>query len=127
MEKEKSNVKEFIDKQSDEHYGLILPDNDRVNSKLLNAEMEKKRRIEEELQRKLQAEEATNQKNLKMQKDEMERERRRREMESAKLNYEKFADSVEKGEGNLNEIFSLERIQILELFFNCIDNYFAAF
>ena len=106
MEKEKSNVKEFIDKQSDEHYGLILPDNDRVNSKLLNAEMEKKRRIEEELQRKLQAEEATNQKNLKMQKDEMERERRRREMESAKLNYEKFADSVEKGEGNLNEIFS---------------------
>ena len=105
MEDEQPKI-ETKDLMLDENYGMILPDNDRVRDKIRRADEIKKKRQEEELKKKQMADELTNAKNQKLLKDEQERERRRREMESAKLNYEKFADSVEKGEGNLNEIFS---------------------
>jgi hypothetical protein len=103
MESDEPLTKEELMK--DEYYGLILPDNKRVNDKIRKKMEEEKRRKEEERKRKQKIDDATNQKNLKQKKEEEERERLRLEMESAQLNYERFEESVKNGEGNLNEIF----------------------
>ena len=106
METEKPNKTEFIDKTLDDYFGLILPDNERTRRKVQNREEIKKRKMEEEYQRRMEEEQALNVKNEKLQRDEMERLRRQKELQDAQQNYEKYADAVEKGEGNLNEIFS---------------------
>ena len=106
METEKPSKKEFIDKTLDDYFGLILPDNDRTRRKVQNREEIKKRKMEEEYQRRMEEQQALNVKNEKLQRDEMERLRRQKELQDAQQNYEKYADAVEKGEGNLNEIFS---------------------
>ena len=106
METEKPSKTEFIDKTLDDYFGLILPDNDRTRRKVQNREEIKKRKMEEEYQRRMEEQQALNVKNEKLQRDEMERLRRQKELQDAQQNYEKYADAVEKGEGNLNEIFS---------------------
>ena len=68
----------------DENFNEILPDNERVREKLRLRAEEQAKKIKEEKE---------------------ERERLQREIENEQLNYEKFAEYVKNGEGNLNEIF----------------------
>lgn len=90
----------------DKNYGLILPDNARVQEKLRSRAEEEAKIKQQETLRKQRMDDITNKKNMKLKKEEEERERRRIEMENAQLNYEKFEESVRNGDGNLNEIFS---------------------
>jgi len=93
----------------DEYYGLILPDNDRVNSKLKAIRDAEAKRKNEELKRKQAADEYINKKNMIAKKAEEERRKYQEDMENAQLNYEKCEKAVEEGEGNLYEIFGTIR------------------
>ena len=89
----------------DENFNEILPDNERVRKKLRLRAEEQAKKIKEEKERKKRQEEIKRKKELKLLKEKEERERLQREIENEQLNYEKFAEYVKNGEGNLNEIF----------------------
>ena len=103
MEPEENNRDELM---KDEYYGLILPDNSRVQEKLrTRAEKAAKIKAEETRLKKIADDISNKKKSEKQQKEEEERHRRN-EAEKAEKNYEDCENRVKNGDGNLNEIFS---------------------
>ncbi len=90
----------------DKYYGLIRPDNARVNDKLRKEQEEEKKKKDEAEKKKRKMEEMANKKNAKLAREEAERLRKKQEAEREQSTFEEFERSIKEGEGNLNEIFS---------------------
>ncbi len=90
----------------DKYYGLIRPDNARVNDKLRKEQEDEKKKKDEAEKKKRKLEEMANKKNARLAKEEAERLRKKQELEREQSTFEEFERSIKEGEGNLNEIFS---------------------
>ena len=105
-EEELNEVPTREELMKDKYYGLIRPDNARVNDKLRKEQEDEKKKKDEAEKKKRKLEEMANKKNARLAKEEAERLRKKQELEREQSTFEEFERSIKEGEGNLNEIFS---------------------